>query len=273
MASSYISIERQEHVLRCTLANPPSHTLTAGGVRDLHGLLDELEGDPSVRVVVFTGDSDDVFIRHYEVSELAERAEQNVLADTKKQPEGNTRLHAVHRLCLRLESLHAITVAAINGHAGGGGCEFSLACDFRLMKSGKFTFGLPETSVGIIPGAGGPQRYSRLLGTARAMDLILHARLLSPEQALLLGLVHRVFAAEDFEQEVKAFALDLAQRAPVALRAAKRAILAGAGMPMTEALALEQGCLDETMRSKDAAGAMRSLISGDDVRTYPWKGE
>jgi enoyl-CoA hydratase len=131
-------------------------------------------------------------------------------------------------------------------------------------------YGIPETSIGLIPGAGGCQRMTRLLGTAKALDLILHARVLRPEEALTLGLVHRVVPKAEFRQEVARFAEDLAGRAPIALAAAKAAIHGGAALPMEAALAWEQRCLGRTMRSQDAARAMKVFQSGG---KYEWKGE
>ena len=179
-------------------------------------------------------------------------------------------LHPFHHVLLRLERLHAVTIAALNGSAAGGGCELSLGCDFRLMADGPFGYGLPETLVGIIPGGGGTQRFARLLGTARALDLILHARILSPTEALEIGLVHRVFPQEGFRDQVATFAGDLAGRAPLALAAAKRAIQQGSRLTLEQGLAVEQTCFERIMRSKDAAGAMRAWLAGE---SYQWKGE
>ena len=196
-------------------------------------------------------------------------------AGAPAQPEttASAELHPMHQLCLRLERLPAVTVAGINGSAAGGGCELSLACDFRLLADGPFLYGLPETSVGIIPGAGGTQRFARLLGNARALDLILHAQLLLPAQALELGLVHRLYPADSFRAEVAAFAADLASRAPIALAAAKRAIHQGSQVSLEQGLAVEQECFAKTMSSKDAAGAMRAYLTGGGVGNYDWQGE
>ncbi len=267
MTWKHLTLGREGGVATCTISNPPTHTLTATGVAELHEMLDDVEPDDSVRVLVLTGGGEGVFIAHYEVGELAAGAEAQGGAPSS---DDEVRLHPMHQLCLRLERMSAVTVAALNGSAAGGGCELSLACDFRLMADGDFAYGLPETSVGIIPGAGGTQRFSRLLGTARALDLILHAQLLSPGEALDLGLLHRVFPAADFEREVDAFARDLAGRAPIALAAAKQAIHQGVALELADGLAVEQRCFERTMRSKDAAGAMRAWLNGE---TWTWKGE
>jgi enoyl-CoA hydratase len=269
MSGPHWTAAREGGVVTLRHANPPRHTLTAAGVQELHARLDELERDAALRVLVLTGAADGVFIAHYEVGELAAAAEASS-ASAPRPPAARPRLHSFHELCLRLERFSAPTVAAVNGHAAGGGCELALACDFRLLRDGPFRFGLPETSVGIIPGAGGTQRFARLLGTARALDLILHATLLTPAEALAAGLAHRVLPAAGFDAEVARFAADLAGRAPLALAAAKRAIRAGAELPLADGLAIEQEQFDATMRSQDAAGAMRAFLTG---RSWEWKGE
>jgi len=269
MAEPLVRLERQDGIATLTLSNPPRHTLTAAGVQQLHAALDELEGDRDIRVLVLTGGCDGVFVAHYEVGELAASAEQQT-GMPNSAPKPTARLHPLHTLCLRLEALAAVTVAALNGNAAGGGCELSLACDFRLMADGPYHYGLPETSVGIIPGAGGTQRFARLLGTARALDLILHAQVLTPGEALELGLLHRVYPEATFPGDVAAFAADLAGRAPLALAAAKEAIRRGAEKTLEAGLGIEQECFDRTMRSKDAAGAMRAWLDG---RAYTWQGE
>lgn len=288
MAYRHLTIEKDGHVVTCTMANPPTHTMVAGEVTELHAFLDEVEQDRDIRVVVFTGADPDIFIAHYEVGELAHISESIQGAETDEAegppappapppaPVSVDDLHPVNTLCLRLEGLAAITVAAINGNAAGGGCEFSLACDFRLIKDGDYHYGLPETSVGILPGAGGTQRFARLLGSARALDLILHARLLSPREAFELGLVHRLYAAADFSDAVAAFAADLASRAPIALAQAKRAIYRGRDLPMAEALALEQGAFNACMASADAARAMRQWLehhSFAEEKPFAWEGK
>src|SRR5262245_51817355 len=163
----YLNVQDANGVVTCTLSNPPRHTLVAREVAELDLLMDVLEARDDVRVLIFTGAGDGVFIAHYEVGELAASAErsnvQPITAPTGEPPQ----LHAFHRFILRLQRAPFATVAAINGSAAGGGLEFALGCDFRLALAGDFRLGLPETGVGIIPGAGGTQRYARLLGTAR----------------------------------------------------------------------------------------------------------
>ena len=269
-AYQYLEVEKTDHIACVTMSNPPTHTLVAAGVEELHQAVDALQDD-DVRVVVFRGGGEGIFIAHYEVGELAATsgARQKERAGAEAGTGRTETLHAFHRLCLKLEASPFLTIAALNGRAAGGGLEFALACDFRLTSDGPWKFGLPETSVGIIPGAGGTQRMARLLGTARALDLVLHARLMNPAEALQLGLVHRVFPAAEFDEKTDAFAKDLAGRAPIAMAAAKAAIHQGAGLPLSEALAFEQQQFDKTIRSEDAAGALTSVLKG---KRWQWTG-
>lgn len=268
MSYQHLTVERMGHVLTCGMANPPSHTLTAAEVQELHRLLNEVEADPNIRVLVLTGAAEGVFIAHYDVAELADTAETHH-GLPEHMTRGQGELHAVHRLCLRLEHMPAITIAALNGNAAGGGCEVSLACDFRLMADGPYSYGLPETTVGIIPGAGGTQRFAHMLGTAKALDLILHGTMLTPREAFDLGLIHRLYPDAEFRQRVAEFAETLASRAPIAISAAKQAINHGAYLPLEEGLSFEQRAFNRTMQSEDAVAAMRAWLRGED---YQWRG-
>lgn len=272
---NHLRIEDKGHYMICYLSNPPSHTLTSSGVAEVHKFLDLVEKNNDLRVLAFTGEGEDVFIKHYEVGELANSAEKNIESNqTQKDP---TELHAFHKMLLRLKNLDAIVIAGINGNTAGGGCEFSLGCDLRIMSEGEYFIGLPETSVGILPGGGGTQRLSRLIGSSRALDLILHAKLLSPAEAYNLGVINKLIPKDKFEEELDLYCQDLANRAPIALSQVKKIIHQGLDMPLEESLLLEQKAFDVTMNSKDAARAMRSLLNSqeniEDVEEFNWEGE
>ena len=272
---NHLRIEDKGHYMICYLSNPPSHTLTSSGVAEVHKFLDLVEKNNDLRVLAFTGEGEDVFIKHYEVGELANSAEKNIESNqTQKDP---TELHAFHKMLLRLKNLDAIVIAGINGNTAGGGCEFSLGCDLRIMSEGEYFIGLPETSVGILPGGGGTQRLSRLIGSSRALDLILHAKLLSPAEAYNLGVINKLIPKNKFEEELALYCQDLANRAPIALSQVKKIIHQGLEMPLEESLLLEQKAFDVTMNSKDAARAMRSLLNSqeniEDVEEFNWEGE
>ena len=272
---NHLRIEDNGNYVICYLSNPPTHTLTSSGVNEIHSFLDQIEKRDDLRVLAFTGDGENVFIKHYEVGELANTAERNL--ETKKDKQDPKELHAFHTMLLRLRDLDAIVVAGINGNTAGGGCEFSLGCDLRIMADGNFLIGLPETSVGILPGGGGTQRLSRLIGPSRALDLILHAQLLSPKEAFDLGIINKLVSEVSFNQELISYCEDLSNRAPIALQQVKKIIHQGLEMTLEESLLVEQKAFDVTMNSKDAARAMRALLNTqeniEDVSEFKWEGE
>lgn len=272
---NHLRIEDNGNYVICYLSNPPTHTLTSSGVNEIHRFLDQIEKRDDLRVLAFTGDGENVFIKHYEVGELANTAERNL--ETKKDKQDPKELHAFHTMLLRLRDLDAIVVAGINGNTAGGGCEFSLGCDLRIMADGNFLIGLPETSVGILPGGGGTQRLSRLIGSSRALDLILHAQLVSPKEAFDLGIINKLVSEASFNQELISYCEGLSNRAPIALQQVKKIIHQGLEMTLEESLLVEQKAFDVTMNSKDAARAMRALLDTqeniEDVSEFKWEGE
>ena len=271
----HLRIVDEGQIVTCYLSNPPTHTLTAEGVIEIHKFLDIMEAKKDLRVLAFTGDGDEVFIKHYEVGELAETAEKN-LNKTRVNSDPKE-LHGFHRMLLRLRDLDAIVIAGINGNTAGGGCEFSLGCDLRIMSDGDYKIGLPETSVGILPGGGGTQRLARLIGASRALDLILHARLLTPHEAESFGIINKIIPHKNFHEGLNHYCQDIANRAPIALSQVKKIIHKGLDMTLEEGLLLEQKAFDITMNSEDAAQAMRALLTAEenieDVSKFSWKGK
>ena len=274
----HLIVEDHGQVVICVLTNPPTHTFTSKSLMEVHDFLDQMEKRKDLRVLAFTGEGEDVFIKHYEVGELADSAEKNI-SESKKiavDSQPPKELHNFHKMLLRFRDLEAIVVAGINGNTAGGGCEFSLGCDLRIMSEGPYAIGLPETSVGILPGGGGTQRLARLIGSSRALDLILHAKLLSPKEAFQYGLINKLVSHDNFQEELMSYCLDLASRAPIALRQVKKIIHQGLDKTLEEGLLIEQEAFDVTMRSNDAARAMRSMLETEqniEERTeFKWEG-
>ncbi len=217
-----------------TLTNPPRGYLNAAGAAELLAALQSALNDPAVRAVVFTGGVPDVFIRHYDVAEIKAVAEA-VRAGAVRAG-GDRAASPVYALIDLLVACEKPTIAAINGICMGGGLEFALACDIRVAQTRDYPIGLPEALLGIVPGLGGLQLMARVIGLARARELVLRGRVVGPAEAERLGLVHQI--APDALACALTIAAELAERPPHALAAIKRmAALVSAGETLEEGMA------------------------------------
>lgn len=206
-----------------------------------------LHGPTTFRAVVLTGGGRN-FAAGADVKELADLT-------TDQFDERNRILQKAFHL---IATAPQITVAAVNGYALGGGCELALAADFRYSGR-KAVFGLPEVTLGIIPGSGGTRRLPRIVGTSRAKDLIYTGRLVDADEALAIGLIDRLLDDEAVYQTAVDAALTFA-RGPLALQLAKRAIDVGAALPIEEGLALEADLITQCFDSIDGRIGLRSFV-------------
>jgi enoyl-CoA hydratase/carnithine racemase len=252
----FLQTRREGATLLCTIANPPRNFLNATIVAELSRLADEAAADEEIRALVITGGVEGIFVTHYDVGELSGTA---AAAREHASLGSGPQLHGMHQLLLKLQRLRIPVIAAINGTAMGGGCELALACDFRYMARGG-QIGLPEVRVGILPGAGGTQRMTRLLGVAKAMELMLLGNTLDADTAERAGLVHRAVNPECLMEDVLALAGELGKRPPLSIALIKQCILQGSELPLEEALHFEQDAFWKTMRSEDASRLMRAYL-------------
>lgn len=257
----HLLIDTRDHVLTCRLSNPPKHTLNVGMLHEINDLLQRLEDDADTRVVVFTGASDGVFLRWFELSEIGQIGQQAAAASAAQEQEPP--LTIIQQLGCRIERLARVTIAAINGFAAGGACGLSLCFDFRLLMSGdeRYLFGCPQTTFGITPCGGQSMRYVRMLGTARTLDLLLHGELLSPQKALEIGLVSRVYPRDVFQAEVEKFAANMAARAPLALRGVKRLVRCAPDLDMDQGLRHEMTEYVKVINTHDAKMAIAAVAA------------
>jgi enoyl-CoA hydratase/carnithine racemase len=224
------------------------NSLTMALLRELKGRVEAAACDRTLRVVVLTGQGDRAFCAG---ADLKERA--------RMSPEEVHGFHAAVRDGFSgIERAPQPFVAAINGAALGGGLELALACDLRVVAEGA-EVGLPEVGLGIIPGAGGTVRLPRVVGVARAKDLILTGRRVGAAEALAMGLVSRVAPLARLREEAVALAAQVARNAPISLRQAKRAVDGGFDLPLDEALAFENRLYQDCLASKDRIEALRAF--------------
>lgn len=213
-----LTVDRQERL----------NAFDSAMVGELTDAIDAIERDPEVRAAVLTGAGDRAFVAGGDVAEMRDLA----LADAERF------VYAGQAMTLRLERCPVPIIAAVNGFALGGGTEIALACDIRIA-SDRAAFGLPETSLGLLPGWGGTQRAVRLLGAGMALELVLSARRIAAGEALRIGLVNRVVPAAELMDVATDLAAAIAKNSPVAVRQAKKAIRRGAGVPIDVGLAIE----------------------------------
>jgi enoyl-CoA hydratase/carnithine racemase len=242
-----VSYSTDKGVAILTLTDPPVNAYTYEMFKELDANVLEARFDDDVHVVIVTGHGDKYFCAGANV---------NMLKEADESFNYYFCLHANETL-LRFENTPKLVIAAINGHAVGGGFEIALACDLRIARAGAFQIGLPEVSLGVLPGTGGTQRLSRLVGKARAIELIVEGHLLPVEQAHAAGLVHKVWATETHEAFVRKV-VDYGHefcppgRAPMAIGNVKRAIQSGGEMSLEGGLALERELQQQLFRSADA---------------------
>jgi enoyl-CoA hydratase/carnithine racemase len=245
----YVRVEREGDAAVLTIDNPPVNAI-AWPVRDeIREVLDGLAGDAAVRVAILTGAGEKIFVAGADVTEFPPLRYETGL---KRQERALAWWNAVVRFPKPL-------IAALNGHTLGGGLELALACDIRIAAS-HARLGLPETGLGILPAGGGTQRLARLVGPARAKDLVFTGRHVGAEEALEMGLADAVVPDDEVYATAVAMARKFAAGPPLALAAAKRAIDEGLDGDLDTGLALESRLFAELFDTEDQKIGMRSFL-------------
>ena len=230
MTQSYetLLLERRERVAIITINRPEKrNALTVKTREEGAALLDELRNDDSVGVVIFTGAGDKAFIAGADIAEFAGRTA------TMQRDVMTTR-----SLFNAIDTFPKPVIAMINGYCLGGGCELALACDIRIA-SDTASFGQPEINLGIIPGGGGTQRLTRLVGEGKAMEMILTGEIIDAKTAFSIGLVNQVVPADQLQGKTMEVANRIAEKGPVALRLAKEAVKTASRSLLDEGLRRE----------------------------------
>jgi enoyl-CoA hydratase len=245
--TEFVLVEREEPIAVVLLNRPRQLNALSDALMDaLVSELQRLDRDDAIRCIVLGG-SERAFAAGADIEELAATPAIE-LYYARRIERWDT-----------IRDLWTPLVAAVSGYCLGGGCELAMACDL-IVASETARFGQPETSLGIIPGAGGTQRLTRAVGKATAMDVILSGRFLSADEALAAGLVARVVAREACLDEAKAVARDIASKGPVATRLAKEAVDRAYESPLGLGLDYERRALNLAFASEDAKEGLKAFM-------------
>lgn len=241
--------EQEGHIARVTLHRPDAmNAFNYDMLAELGMVVESIRINPTIRVVIFTGAGERAF------SVGADLKERKLLTD--EQVKRN--IYKIGEVFSMIENLPQPTIAVLNGYAFGGGMELALACDFRFAID-TAVMGLTETGLAIIPGAGGTQRLPRLIGEAKALELILTARRLDAKAALQYGILTNVAVAADLQEMVDRFTSELLANGPIALQQAKFAIKHGMNADLQTGLAIERKAYEITIPTEDRLEALAAF--------------
>ncbi len=250
-----IIVETKDYVTTITLNRPPANSVNIGIREELDHAVTQLAESRDTRAIIITGAGEKGFCAGMDVSDIA---------NLYKGPNGND-------LYNRIERMPKPVIAALNGYALGGGCELALVCHFRIIAdTSRCIMGLPEVNLGITPGWGGIQRLPRVVGKAKALDMILFSKRLEPQEALAIGLVDKVVPAADLMKEAMEFAIALTKRPPLAVQAVLEGMAAGLEKGVEEGLKVDQEWSKKLGQSHDAMEGMTAFM---EKREPVFKGE
>jgi enoyl-CoA hydratase/carnithine racemase len=247
MAYETLILTREEAIAVITLNRPPANAISEALIHELNVAVNELRADDAVRAVVITGSGDRIFCGGADLGSAF--AGDDVEAFIRF---GNSVMR-------KLERFPKPIIAAINGHAMGGGCEIAMACHLRLLKE-TARMGQTESNLGIIPGYGGTQRLPRLIGRTKALEYLLLGTQIPAPECLSLGLVNRLCKEGETLNDAKALARQLAKRAPLATAAIIKAVDEGLESPMARSIDVELDAFMPTLRSEDAAEGIQAFF-------------
>jgi enoyl-CoA hydratase/carnithine racemase len=248
MAYETLILDREEAVAVVTLNRPPANAISEAMVRELNAALNDVQTDAAIRAVVITGSGDRIFCGGADLGSAFSGGDVEAF------------IRFGNGVMRKMERFPKPIVAAINGHAMGGGCEIAMACHLRLLKE-TARMGQTESNLGIIPGYGGTQRLPRLIGRTKALEFLLLGTQIPAQECLALGLVNRLCKEGETLAEAKALARQLARRAPLASAAIIKAVDEGLEAPMARSIDVEIDAFMPTLRSEDAAEGIQAFFA------------
>ena len=248
-----LDYETRDGIAIISLNDPPANTYSYEMMQQLDRAILDARMDEAVQVIVITGKGEKFFCAGADIQMLA-----NVTPTYKYY----FCLHANETLN-RLEQTPKLVIAAINGHCVGGGLEVAMAADIRIARKGAGKMGLPEVSLGVLPGTGGTQRLVRIVGKSRAIEMMATGQLFDFERGLELGIVNQIFEAEGFAERVHEYARQFTapNKAAHAVGRIKRAVQTGSEIPFESALALERELQQQLFQSEDAKEGLDAYVN------------
>lgn len=251
MSFQNLLLEQPERGLYLLTLNRPQalNALNAATLDELTGAIAQVAGDAGARVLLVTGAGEKAFVAGADITEMQALSAEQAMRFSQA---GMDVMHA-------LEALPVPVIALVNGYALGGGCELAMACDW-IIASERAVFGQPEVNLGIPPGFGGTQRLTRLVGRARALELVTTARQVKADEALAIGLVTRVVSAAELRETGLAVARGIAAKGPVAVRLAKQAVQRGQDLDLANACVVETSLFALAFATADQKEGMRAFV-------------
>ncbi len=260
MSDPVVTFSKSDAIGTITLNRPPANSYEIGFMRDLEAAINAANAEAGVKVVILKSASEKFFSGGADIKAF--------LANTTAA--NMEMIGTAHRALDRMSTSDRVYVAAINGHAMGGGLEMALACDLRFAAEGRYRMGLPEVTLGLLPGNGGTQRLPRLVGATKALELMLTGEAVTPEDALRLGIVNRLFPADRLMEETEAYARKLASGASLAIARIKQCVYQGIAMSLGEGLAFERKLIEPLFDTEDAREGLTAFA---EKRVAAYKGK
>ncbi|MBW1787039.1 MAG: enoyl-CoA hydratase/isomerase family protein [Deltaproteobacteria bacterium] len=251
MEFSVLKFEIVDRIAVIKMNNPPVNALGPAFLEDFNRVLEELGENDKARAVLLASECPGFFSAGDDIEGL-KNINEGLIALLPK----------VHAMINGFEALPFPTVAAINGHALGGGLELTLACDFRFMGEDSGRIGLPEVRLGMIPAFGGTQRLPLLVGKAKAIEMMFKGLQLTPEEARKIGLVNQVFPSEELYEKSMDYAGRLARQATGAIAKIKECVRTGLNEGFEKGLAAERRAFKENIASADAKEGVAAFLEG-----------
>jgi enoyl-CoA hydratase/carnithine racemase len=248
MGYETLVLDREQAVAIITLNRPPANAISEVLIRELNAALNDVQADAAIRALIITGSGDRIFCAGADLGSAFSGGDVEAFIRF-----GNSVMR-------KMERFPKPIIAAINGHAMGGGCEIAMACHLRLLKE-TARMGQTESNLGIIPGYGGTQRLPRLIGRTKALEFLLLGTQIPAHECLALGLVNRLCKEGETLSEAKALARQLARRAPLAMAAIIKAVDEGLEAPMARSIDVEIDAFLPTLRSDDAAEGIQAFFT------------